>query len=614
MKKVTLLALMLAIGFASFAQKATQKSLINPDVRTRMFFKNQSTLPVQRAVGDSIWGNDFSNASDWTMYHTGGTSPNSGNAPGDWEIQNTQNPNAGYGTGTITNSTWQNGFAIYDADAYGDDSNGEDAYIEYTGTIDLSSYSNVALTCAQYGRKWQTTQMFVEVSTDGTNWTSYEVNTDWVESVTYESPVNVNISATAANQATVHIRFHYHGGWDYCWNIDDVKLVEGADYDLVGQNWIPQFYGAGWYSKMPKSNHTPLTYFSVPVYNNGTQQLTGLNMTVTIDDETSTQVYNQNTTTTLSGNTTIAAATLDTLYDDVAFDPDTTANHTYTVNMSIGMNETDEDPSNNSLANPYSFEITDLQIARATTISRWLSIAYFSGTVSGDVIGEMVYLPNPDTVSSVDVFLSADAAALSGGASITATLYSMDQATGNWVEVISSDPYDITAADTVSAGHYVNIPFLTDGFSEIISGGNFYLIGMVCNFDPSTEVVKFGADNVFPHDYQSSTNLSVNGTWYYTSSGVPDFTLNMLHAVGVNNQEAKTGVSIYPNPANTEIHVDNADGATIEVYNLMGQNVMTVENANKFNTVNVESLAAGTYIVKVVNNNDVKTQKINIVK
>ncbi len=105
--------------------------------------------------------------------------------------------------------------------------------------------------------------------------------------------------------------------------------------------------------------------------------------------------------------------------------------------------------------------------------------------------------------------------------------------------------------------------------------------------------------------------------WGSSNAGVPDIILNFKTncPVGINNPTSKYNrINVYPNPASTEIHVDNAEGATISVYNLMGQSVMTVENANKFNTVNVESLAAGTYVVKVVNNNTVKTQKINIVK
>jgi len=603
MRKFTLLVLMLAIGFASFAQKANQKSLINPDVRQKTDMITHQSHAL-RAVGDTIWYNDLSTPSQWSIYNLDSTTYN-------WVV-GTSLPSGPYSSGqTISSSTVANGFAMFDSDNYGNTT--FNACIEYTGTIDCSTYSSVAVTAQQSYRYYSSTSLcYVEVSTDGTNWTSYPINTAVASGSTEEDPFNVNISATAANQATVHIRIRWSGDWEYAWMFDDIAVVEGANYDLVGQGWVPQFYGAGWYSKMPKSNHTALTRLSVPISNNGEQTLTGLNMTVTIDDG-GTQVYSQNTTTTASGNTTIAPAALDTLYDDVAFDPDTTAYHMYTVNMSIGSAETDEVPSNNSLANPYSFEINDLQIARATTISRWLGIAGYSGAVSGDVFGTMVYLPNPDTVASMDLFLRADSAALADGASVTATLYVSD-GNGGWNEVIASDPYDITAADTASAGHFVNLHYLTDGFSEIIPGGNWYLIGLVNNFNPASDNVEFGADNVFPHDYQNSANLSVNGTWYYTSSGVPAFTLNMLHVVGVNNQKAQTSVSIYPNPASTEIHVDNADGATLEVFNLMGQNVMTVENANKFNTVNVEALAAGTYVVKVVSNNGVKTQKINIVK
>ncbi len=606
MRKFTLLTLMLAIGFASFAQRATQKSLINASVKQKTVFKSQKQNQVLRAVGDTIWYNDLGTPSEWSIYNLNSTTY-------DWVI-GTAMPSGPYSTGqTISSTTVANGFAMFDSDAYGDVA--FDACIEYAGTIDCSTYGNVSVTAQQSCRNFSAgAACAVEVSTDGTNWTSYPINTALASGDTEENPFAVNVSATAANQATVHIRIRYTGQWEYAWMFDDIALVEGADYELVGQGWIPNFYGAGWYSKMPKSNHTALTYFQVPIFNNGAQTLTGLNMTVTIDDETSTQVYNQNTTTTISGNTDIASAGLDTLYNDVAFDPDTTANHTYTVNMSIGENETDENPSNNVLATPYTFEITDLQIARATTISRWIGISSYTGTVSGDVFGTIFYLPNPDTVASMDLFLRADAAALAGGASIQATLYVSDPGTGDWVEVISSDPYDITAADTASAGHFVNLPYLVDGFSEIIAGGGWYMAGLKQFLDPATESIEFGCDNEFPHDYPNSVNLSVNGTWYYTSSGVPAFTLNFDHFINVNTQDAQAGVSVYPNPASTEIHVDHAAGASIEVYNLMGQSVMSVTNATEFNTVNVESLAAGTYIVKVVNNNNVKTQKINIVK
>ena len=617
MRKFTLLALMLVFGISGFAQRTIQKSLINPSVKERYAVKAHTLMvPYQRAAGDTIWYDDFSDTTKWTMYHTGGSSPDSGNPPGDWEIQDTQNSSAGYNTGTITNSTWENGFAIYDADKYGDDTHGEDAYIEYTDTIDCSAYTNVAVLGAQYGRKWSTTKMYVEISTDGTTWDSIEINTNWVKSVKNDNPININISAYAAGKSSVHIRFHYHGGWDYDWCIDDIAIIEGYDYDLVATNWIPNFqdrdnYVTGWFSEMPKHQTSPLALLQVPLYNNGVNELTGLNMQVTINNGTS-DVYNQNTTTTASGDTSIASSAVDTLYDDVAFLADSTQFPlTYTINMSVGMNEADQDSSSNVLHTPYQFKVTDSTLRRATAHSTYIGTYRFSGTKSGDVIGTEFYVKNTDTVSSASMFFTPNTT-FGNGESVILTLYEPD-GNGGWNPIISSDPYDLSADDTL--GNMVTIPFKVDGFSEIIQPG-YYMAGLESYLDPSTQVIGVYGDNIFPHNYAVSSAISVDGAWYYTSAAVPDIILNFNgNSVGIHNPSSEYDkVSVYPNPANTEIHVDNAEGATISVYNLMGQSVMTVTDANKFNTLNTADLAAGTYIVKVINDNNVKTQKINIVK
>jgi hypothetical protein len=218
MKRIILLAVMVAIGFSGMSQKmpqATEKMKMKKLVPYK-----QLGFHITKAIGDTIWYNDFSDANDWVMSHNGGN--------GDWVIQNTEDPNAGYGTGTIHSTTWQNGYAIYDADAFGDN-NGEDAYIEYVGTLDLSAYASVAVVGQQKYRKWQTTQMFIEVSTDSINWTSYEVNASTPTSVLDTTPFIVNISTAAAGQSTVHIRLHYHGGWDYAWNVDDIAVNVTAE-------------------------------------------------------------------------------------------------------------------------------------------------------------------------------------------------------------------------------------------------------------------------------------------------------------------------------------------------------------------------------------------------
>ena len=71
---------------------------------------------------------------------------------------------------------------------------------------------------------------------------------------------------------------------------------------------------------------------------------------------------------------------------------------------------------------------------------------------------------------------------------------------------------------------------------------------------------------------------------------------------------------VYPNPACNEIHIDNMAGAQISIFNIAGQEVMSIENASASATINVANLTEGLYIVRVVNGNEVATSKVNIVR
>lgn len=70
------------------------------------------------------------------------------------------------------------------------------------------------------------------------------------------------------------------------------------------------------------------------------------------------------------------------------------------------------------------------------------------------------------------------------------------------------------------------------------------------------------------------------------------------------------GVSIYPNPANTYVNIQTANNQAVNVaiYNLLGQEVLTQNNVQ--NTVNLEGLQKGLYIIKVSNAHVNFTQKL----
>ena len=301
------------------------------------------------------------------------------------------------------------------------------------------------------------------------------------------------------------------------------------------------------------------------------------------------------------------------MMNNINFMPDSTNFFTYTLTNTIGQDQADQDLSDNSAS--WDFSMTCYQMARFNSTTRTLSVADYQGGGNNDELGVIMYIPNPDTVESMSFYCGTSTTV---GTSCKAILYSMDQATGDWVSVIESDLYDITSADL---GQRITIPFQTDGFTEIIPGGGLYLVDLQFYFDAATQDFRIGADDELPISeagYQNSVNLHLAGTWYYITSGVPSYVLNFKDhqcwGTGTETQMAQLNANIYPNPASTQLHVDNVEGATISIYNLVGEKVMEVANANKFNTLNTSELAAGSYIVKVVNNDKVTTKKINIVK
>jgi hypothetical protein len=231
MKKITFLVLAMAVSLFSIAQRVTDLPLIQPDVKTPEVFKAQTHHALQnRVVGDTLWSDDFSDPSNWKMYSGAGSAYS-----GHWVIQNTDNDAFGYNTGTIHSTTWKNGYAAFDADANGSDGmDTSDEYIEYTKPIDCSSLESVAIVGQQFGRKWQMTHVFIEVSKDSANWTAFELETNLsLSAIMSDTIFMVNISKAAAGEDSVYLRFHYKGGWDYGWCFDDLAVVEGAVNDIA---------------------------------------------------------------------------------------------------------------------------------------------------------------------------------------------------------------------------------------------------------------------------------------------------------------------------------------------------------------------------------------------
>lgn len=120
------------------------------------------------------------------------------------------------------------------------DNFGVDGVAEYTtitsSAINCTGKPGVVFSFTEYYRKFQSDTGRVYISNDSVNWTLVHTSSDGIlpnDGGNNPNTVSENISALAANQAAVYIRFSWVGAYDYYWFVDDVTLTVPDQSDVV---------------------------------------------------------------------------------------------------------------------------------------------------------------------------------------------------------------------------------------------------------------------------------------------------------------------------------------------------------------------------------------------
>ncbi len=107
---------------------------------------------------------------------------------------------------------------------------------------------------------------------------------------------------------------------------------------------------------------------------------------------------------------------------------------------------------------------------------------------------------------------------------------------------------------------------------------------------------------------QSTPNPCYTGSWGESL----DFTIDIQPSMSVVDSVFE-GLKVFPNPANTIVNVNSVEQInTVEIFNLLGQKVMSKSLNSTSNQINISELAIGTYIMKIVGDN--KSESVKIVK
>ncbi len=152
-----------------------------------------------------------------------------------------------------------------------------------TGSINCAGKSSVILRFQQTFRYNNESAapgagLFVGISTDGENWTDYNVKNNAPAAMDMFTPINqeLNITKIAANQPKVYVRFYWKGYYSWYWMIDDIELAEAYKSDLA--------IGRLTSHNEEENTFTKTDVLAVTVKNSGTETIkSGFKLLCTID-------------------------------------------------------------------------------------------------------------------------------------------------------------------------------------------------------------------------------------------------------------------------------------------------------------------------------------------
>ncbi len=590
MKKLLLTTSLILSTLLSLAQ------IVNGDdmrIEEKNFLSVQPTSinsASSAAPAPPFWSNTFSNPSDWTMVDLiyGGLQ--------NWVISTT-GPVGSFsaGLGAISSTSASDGFAMYDSDALNSSYSPQEAYIQYNGTVDCSSYPYVNIEFESYHRKFRDS-IFVEVSTDGINWDRYEVHAGQATNTTTANPefVSVNVSATAGNQPAVYFRFKYEGEWDYAWMIDDVSFAETPnnyvtiDDEVFGGWWIG-YNGSGGigcdYTFNPLSQLAANPYKIEAVIRNAGVAPQNMTLHAEAFDQITNSVYSST-----SNSQYLTASQQDTFAVNNTFSP--TALGLYELRMwGVGDSANTDTSTKQTIVTQYSYG-KDLNTYQGSYILG-------NATRENHVTSFFDIYAN-ENLYSVDLYVAPWSIP---GSQIYGVIYEGDPGGGNPIYLDQTDDHTITNADLDT--------WITLSFANPISlfAGVGYELAAAGYQHPSDSAgvgysgLALGTENSLFDANGGSPNSAGTPTWYYITQS-PMIRMNFDPASSGSTSSknlTKSDINLYPNPANNVISISNLDNFDfLQIKDLLGK-VVHKKNISKVNntTIDVQGLSTGTYLLNL---------------
>jgi len=543
---------------------------------------NQRKANSAPTVLTTIFQEDFANGIDTTVWSI---IDNMGN--GEIWTYTTVGPNSGPGGIPVplspSGTTASNGYMLFDSDNGINAAAPEDCDL-ITPAINCSNNSTVFLTFNHFFLQYLTSTAIVSVSNDGITWNDiYTVENAFVEdSATVNPDFQVhNITAYAANQPAVYIRFRYIGNYDWYWEVDDILVYEPATND-AGVTSI-----TGLQSGCNLSSTTPV---SITVNNFGTGSVSNIPVVVTING---TPVLTE----TISGPIA-SGATLNYTFTGT-LNLSTAGN--YNIQISTGLSgdvNTQNDSSGITITNAAPFYVTS---------------PYTMGfEANEDVSGWKFTDGNGDGITW--------SVGNSGGYNSTRCLRKL--ATTNsafdddwaWTECLY-----LQAGTTYALDYwYRNLPSAYPCSLKV-------MVSTSQDIATSTQLIVSESIDTLWHRSINTFQVSNSGTYHLafhayvpnTSPFQPSGTvridnINILIATALDELRPSALANVYPNPSTGQVNILTriSGQTTLRILNTLGQEVYSQRLTDDLTELDLSKYGKGIFHLQLSNDEGVFTEKV----
>lgn len=184
--------------------------------------------------------------------------------------------------------------------------------------------------------------------------------------------------------------------------------------------------------------------------------------------------------------------------------------------------------------------------------------------------------------------------------------------TGYYNEILGNDIFEFSLNQGKLYNQYFSSEFITSGeplefqFCALNEYCPFFHYNGPNNLDSVSFVIYYN-DEILPL-LDTLVTINSNGTLYWWAQ-------NLIHedCIIINVEETISSFSIYPNPANDWIRLDNAESLQCCIFNMQGEKLYD-RIQPPFSSIDVSDLPMGTYVLHGTTDRRLIHQKIQIIR